>query len=152
MKLLNGYRIKDLLHFMKMYNRHQRRNKFWFRRFQEALQQGSFTMPFPVIVQILPTERCNLLCKMCSQWGERGYYRSHDDAVGDTPIEKLISFLQSIESSDFLLNIYGGEPFCYKHMDELLDYIIATGRDTIFTTNATLLNRYLPKLVPFLKS
>jgi MoaA/NifB/PqqE/SkfB family radical SAM enzyme len=31
-------------------------------------------------------------------------------------------------------------------MDELLDYIIETERDTIFTTNATLLNRYAPKL------
>jgi len=83
---------------------------------------------------------------MCNQWGERGYYHSHDDAVGDMPIEKLISFLNSIESSDFLLNIHGGEPFCYKHMDKLLDYIIETGRDTLFTTNATLLDKYLPKL------
>jgi len=83
---------------------------------------------------------------MCNQWGERGYYHSHDDAVSDAPIEKLIPFLQSIESLDFLLNIHGGEPFYYKQMDELLDYLIATGRDTVFTTNATLLNRYLPKL------
>jgi sulfatase maturation enzyme AslB (radical SAM superfamily) len=83
---------------------------------------------------------------MCNQWGERGYYSSHDDAVSDAPIEKLITFLQSIESSNFLLSIHGGEPFYYKHMDELLDYVIETGRDTVFTTNATLLNRYLPKL------
>ncbi|MHC4693512.1 MAG: radical SAM protein [Planctomycetota bacterium] len=146
MDILNDYRIKDLLHFNRMHSRHRRRNKFWLRHFREAFNSGSLTMPFPVIVQILPTERCNLLCKMCNQWGKRGYYSSHKDAVSDAPIKKLITFLQSIESSNFLLSIHGGEPFCYKYMDELLDYIIETERDTIFTTNATLLNRYAPKL------
>ena len=118
----------------------------WSSGFQEALESGSFNMPFPAIVQILPTERCNLSCRMCNQWGKQGYYRSRSDAVGDAPIEKLISLLQSVESSDFLLNVHGGEPFHYSQMDELLDYLIATERDTIFTTNATLLNRHLPKL------
>lgn len=146
MDILNGYRIKDLIHLNKLHNRHRRRNKIWLRDFREALNSGSLTMPFPVIIQILVTERCNLFCKMCNQWGERGYYSSHKDAVGDAPIEKLITFLQSIESSNFLLSIHGGEPFCYKHMDELLDYVIETERDTVFTTNATLLNRYVPKL------
>lgn len=103
-------------------------------------------MPSPAVIQILPTERCNLSCKMCNQWGGRGYYHSHDNAVGDMPIEELICFLRSIESSDFLLNVHGGEPFHYKGIDELLDYLIETGRDTIFTTNATLLSRHLPKL------
>jgi len=144
--ILNSYRVNDLLHFLKMHRRHQRRNKLWFRSFKKALESGTSIMPFPALIQILPTERCNLSCKMCDQWGERGYYHSHEDAVGDAPIERLISFLKSIESSDFLLNIHGGEPFFYEHMDELLDYLIETGRDTLFTTNATLLDRYLPKL------
>jgi MoaA/NifB/PqqE/SkfB family radical SAM enzyme len=83
---------------------------------------------------------------MCNQWGERGYYRNQANSVSEMPISKLISFLRSIESYDFFLNIHGGEPFYYSHMEELLDYLIETGRDVLFTTNGTLLDRYLPKL------
>jgi len=144
--ILNGYRVKDLLHFMKMNRRHQARNRFWAEEFKEIVKSRHFTLSFPVIIQILPTERCNLSCRMCNQWGKMGYYRNNRDAVSDMPIEALISFLRSIESSDFLLHIHGGEPFCYKQMDDLLDYLLTTERDIIFTTNATLLDSYLPKL------
>lgn len=131
---------------MKMNRRQQVRNRLWANEFRETLKSRHFTLSFPVIIQILPTERCNLSCKMCNQWGSRGYYHSKRDAVSDMPIQVLISFLRSIESSDFLLHIHGGEPFCYKQMGDLLDYLLETERDVVFTTNATLLDSYLPKL------
>lgn len=83
---------------------------------------------------------------MCNQWGKRGYYNGQPEAAGEMPIEKLLSFFRSIESYDFFLNVHGGEPFYYSHMDELLDYLLETERDTLFTTNGTLLDKYMPKL------
>jgi MoaA/NifB/PqqE/SkfB family radical SAM enzyme len=144
--LLNGYRLKDLLHYKSLYNRHLRRNRAWAKEFRKAQQQKSFSLPYPVLLQVVPTETCNLSCKMCNQWGDVGYYKGHSKDVASMPIENLLHLLKSSENYDCLLSIYGGEPFTYKHMAALLDYLIASGRDVVFTTNGTLMEPYISQL------
>lgn len=85
---------------------------------------------FPEEIILTPTMRCNFNCLTCGQ--------DHAD-----PVEYPLSFLQELEEilpfAKFV-NISGGEPLLYKHIDELISMI--TRKETRFwlVTNGSLLN------------
>lgn len=124
------------------------RGRVWSRDYREYLREERENPPFPKIIQIIPTERCNLRCGMCNQWGENGYFITGKRPVNSMPLESLIRFLEDYRKiePDFLLSIHGGEPFMYREMDGLLDYIHEKKIDTFFSTNGTLIDRYVEKL------
>jgi MoaA/NifB/PqqE/SkfB family radical SAM enzyme len=140
------YTVSDYLHFGRMYWRARRRHKAWGRQYEAALADGSFKLPAAAVVQLLPTEACNLRCAMCNQWGENGYFlqgvrkAQHMDAAG------LTRLMRGLSPRDSFVSVHGGEPFAYKHTDTLLELLAEQQFDVIFTTNGTLLEPHLERL------
>ena len=130
---------------------HWRRNRRWARATLRNLKAGILTPPPPPLVQILPTERCNLRCKMCNQWGLKGIYLNGRQPTELDPVV-LERVLGELSASDPVVNIHGGEPFAYSAIDELMAMLIRHPLDVLFTTNGTLLGPQTEVLVRLRRS
>lgn len=68
------YSLTDYLHFARMYARNRRRQRVWGKLYEACVRSKSFKLPAATVVQLIPTEACNLRCPFCNQWGENGYF------------------------------------------------------------------------------
>ncbi len=145
MVLNRARHVSDLWGF---HSRNGRRVKKWVTEYKKYLAGDLQDPPFPSVVQLIPTERCNLRCKMCNQWGENGYFITGKREPTSMPAVSLRKFLDRFAelSSDYLLSIHGGEPFMYREMGALLDYASEKKLDLFFSTNGTLLGPHLERL------
>jgi len=127
--------------------RHQRRVKKW-RGLYKSYLNNKRAVPYPAVLQLIPTEYCNLRCAMCNQWGDNGYFLQGPKKYSHADINKLIGFLEQYKSrqKDFLLSIHGGEPLIYKNIDSLVDWVADNSVDTMITTNGTLFEKHLDSL------
>lgn len=142
----NAYTIRDYLHFASMGWRGRRRNRAWGQKFEACVRAGNFTLPSAAVVQFIPTEGCNLRCPFCNQWGERGYFLAGARAVATMDESELGKLVAQLSPADSLVNIHGGEPFAYRHIDTLLSALAERQFDVLITTNGTLLGKHLDEL------
>lgn len=140
------YTIGDYWFYLQLALRNRLRQKSWAQYFEEALNSSHLEIPFAPMVQLIPTESCNLHCLMCNQWGENGYFRQGARPVHHMPQENLVSLINEISPQHSLLSIHGGEPFVYNHIDLLLRLIEEKQMDVIISTNGTLLKNHLEPL------
>lgn len=140
------YTPRDYWHYLRMARRNRLRQKYWGKRFEAALLSGSYTIPHAPMVQIVPTEACNLRCLMCNQWGENGYIPKGARQAGHMDKDGLIALMHCLSPRDSLLSIHGGEPFIYKHIDLLLELTREKQMDVIISTNGTLIEEHLVPL------
>ena len=138
------YTARDYLHFARFYRRGRKRQQRWGRQFESAVRDGSFKLPSAAVVQFIPTEACNLRCPFCNQWGDAGYFRAGARKVESMDERAMTSLLQQVSPHDSLINVHGGEPFAYKHVDDLLNALAARDFDVLITTNGTLMKSHLP--------
>ena len=87
------------------------------------------------------TNRCNLRCEMCSQYGEN--YKEF--ACPDLPFSEWKKFFASI--SDVVpkpkIVLMGGEPLLYKNVDDVIEYLNECGFYIQIVTNGTLVGNHL---------
>lgn len=140
------YRLTDYLHFARLYARNQRRQRVWGKLYEAAVRSQTFTLPAATVVQLIPTEACNLRCPFCNQWGENGYFFDGVRRVEHMNEDSLIRLMRSLSPRDSLISVHGGEPFVYKHIDTLLELLHEQQFDVIFSTNGTLLQSHLTPL------
>jgi radical SAM additional 4Fe4S-binding domain len=89
---------------------------------------------YPLYVSIYPTSVCQISCSFC-------YYkdkvRSDNNAKNTLSISKWKLLIDELSENNVLgLSILGGEPTCYKYIDELLIYTQIKNINTSITTNA----------------
>ncbi len=140
------YRLTDYLHFAKMYARNHRRQRIWGKLYESSVRSKTFKLPVATVVQLIPTEACNLRCPFCNQWGENGYFFDGVRHVKHMDEESLIKLVRGLSPRDSLISVHGGEPFVYKHIDTLLELLRERQFDVIFSTNGTLLKTHLDQL------
>ena len=140
------YRLRDYLHFARMYARNQRRQRVWGKLYEASVRSRTFKLPVATVVQLIPTEACNLRCPFCNQWGENGYFLDGVRHVKHMDEESLIKLMRRLSPRDSLISVHGGEPFVYKHIDTLLELLREKQFDVMFSTNGTLLKRHLNQL------
>src|SRR6478736_6216820 len=105
-----AYRLSDYLHFARMYRRNRRRQRVWGKLYEHAVRSQSFKLPAASVVQLIPTEACNLRCPFCNQWGENGYFFDGARPVQHMDEEALTKLMRDLSSRDSLVSIHGGEP------------------------------------------
>ncbi len=142
----NQYTFHDYLHFGRMVWRGRRRNQAWGKLFEACVRNGSFQLPAAAVVQFIPTEGCNLRCPFCNQWGENGYFLAGARRVASMDESGMARLVSQLSPRESLINIHGGEPFAYKHIDTLLDVLAERQFDLLITTNGTLLSKHLDAL------
>jgi len=138
------YTPRDYLHFAQFYWRGRKRQQRWSTNFETCVRDGSFKLPSAAVVQFIPTEACNLRCPFCNQWGEAGYFIAGSRKVESMDARALTSLIQDLSPHDSMINIHGGEPFAYKHIDSLLALLAERDFDVLITTNGTLMKTHLP--------
>lgn len=90
------------------------------------------------------TYRCNLMCSMCTQYGE-GF---KNFAPKDLPVEEWENFFQSVAdvTPKPKMLLMGGEPLLYEDFDRLFDLTQKYGFNVQIVTNGVLLDKYLDRI------
>jgi len=116
----------------------------------------------PKSVCLILTEKCNLKCVMCDI-GQRNAQMSSQASFpivesitkGDEmmTLEEWKTLVDDIVKKRWepLLLLTGTEPFLYKHLLQLIEYIIANNLRLHITTNGTNLSNHADKLVDLCK-
>ena len=140
------YIPSDYLHFARFYWRGRRRLQRWSKEFETSVRDGTFKLPSASVVQFIPTEACNLRCPFCNQWGVAGYFLAGSRKVESMETSAITSLIRSLSPKDSFINVHGGEPFAYKHIDSLLTALAERDFDVLITTNGTLMKTHLPSV------
>ncbi len=126
----------------------------WIYRKLAALQAGKWLLSLrppglssgragPVRqVSVRITERCNLRCRTCGPWGDNGYLRKiPPDRLGhdEVGLERHVEIIEDLVSRGWrpLYYLWGGEPFLYPNLTELIERSSALGLPTSLATNGT---------------
>ena len=105
----------------------------------------------PFLLEIWPTNRCNLKCKMCGTWASRRRlekngvkYDPKEEIKNEVSDERLVELIDEAKE----LGVYevlitgGGEPFLRKELTlKLMERIKAYGLSGNLNTNGTLFSR-----------
>ena len=138
--------VRDVVAYARAFARNAARVRRWGRLYEESMRTRTFRMPMPTVLQLLPTESCNLRCSYCNQWGDSGYLKLGVRKTTHMPPDGLRRVLREIDPRHTAVSVHGGEPFAYKHLDVLLDALAERPYDTMFSTNGTLLHRDIGRL------
>lgn len=109
--------------------------------------QGKSSLPEALTFFL--THRCNLRCKMCGQWGERGVTKEESKDI----LQQELSFpeLKKLvkECSGFRPNItlFGGEPLLHPACLDLIEEIKKQNMHCLMITNGSLLQEFAEKIV-----
>ncbi len=94
-------------------------------------------MDFPGYVSFTVTNACELSCRMCGQWSERGYMRDGvrrpKAALTINDWKRLVD--EAAERGIGMILLRGGEPFLLPGVVELIEYIGAKGIFTSIDSN-----------------
>lgn len=93
-----------------------------------------------VVLQI--TEKCNLHCRMCYEWGVYGSYKGKEPAY--LPIEIIEKILFEIHPFCKHIDLFGGEPTLHPDFHEIIHLINKYGFSFHIPTNGTLLDHFIP--------
>jgi MoaA/NifB/PqqE/SkfB family radical SAM enzyme len=96
------------------------------------------------------TPLCNLRCKMCGQYGDKGCMHGGkiaEEAKKIVPLEKYKKIIDEIAPLSPITYIWGGEPFMYPHLMPLAKYIVDKGMFFSINTNGTFLEEYAEQIV-----
>lgn len=101
-------------------------------------------LPFVMDFVIYLTNRCNLACEMCSQYGEN----FKENAPQELSLEEWKKFLSEISDTNPKPKIIlmGGEPFLYKDFDKLFKMLKDFQFPVHIVTNGILLDKHLELL------
>ncbi|MCW8849510.1 MAG: radical SAM protein [Melioribacteraceae bacterium] len=106
-------------------------------------------MNFPQIISFTLLNACNLRCKMCGQWSEKGYVKNKIvDANPQLKLEiwkRLVDEI-SLHKIRFIL-IRGGEPFLFPGIMDLIKYANSKEIFLSIDTNGTMIENYAEELV-----
>jgi radical SAM protein with 4Fe4S-binding SPASM domain len=106
--------------------------------------------PLPESVTFFLTHRCNLRCRMCGQWGEKGATltgAAHEDIRQELSLEELRRCVDEISSFRPAVTLFGGEPFLHPHAMELIRAVKSRGMHCLAITNGSLLKDRAQELV-----
>lgn len=108
----------------------------------------------PYALNIVPTYRCNLRCKMCMQY-EGDYKKGAAQVkvgVDELTLEQWKAVIDNVGARTSPgwhphINIFGGEPLLYQDILGFIGYIVAKGLTCSIVTNGVLLEKYAEDLV-----
>lgn len=104
----------------------------------------------PESLTIFLTQRCNLHCHMCGQWGRHGVSLKAESASlqEELSFEQLSTIIREVSFFKPNITLFGGEPLLYKDgCIRLIDYIKMHKLHCLMITNGSLLQENAEGLV-----
>jgi MoaA/NifB/PqqE/SkfB family radical SAM enzyme len=107
------------------------------------------TAPAPEAVTIFLTHKCNLRCRMCGQWGDKGITRTDaaDSLREELSFEEMKKLIDDLARIGANITLFGGEPFMYRDILPLIRYIKSRGLHCLVITNGSLLKPLAEEIV-----
>ena len=107
---------------------------------EEPLESGRSDRVGEIYVML--TYDCNLRCRMCPMWGERGFCHEPDRAAEDIEVAEIARVVGEAAAAYQLrtVTISGGEPMRSPKFAPLIDMLCDSGIKVDVTTNGTLLS------------
>ncbi len=102
---------------------------------------------FPAILSLTVTNRCNLRCEMCGQWGAAGYMKEPAARTSELPLAAWLRVIDEAAGHHPNLLVRGGEPFLFADIIPLLARAKERGLAVSIDTNGTLLERFAADIV-----
>jgi MoaA/NifB/PqqE/SkfB family radical SAM enzyme len=101
------------------------------------------------LISMRITNRCNQRCAICAQWGEHGYNltRPNSQLSQTIPVETYKKMVDDISHLKPHIYITGGEPFLYKELVPLVNYMKKKKLSVQIVTNGVLLEKYADEIV-----
>lgn len=93
--------------------------------------------PVPEEVGLQLTNRCNLRCRHCFEWSDKGYNHTTNKSYnsGELSLDLIERILKETVSTKANLFLWGGEPLAYSRWDELAEMIGRYERWSVLCTN-----------------
>ncbi len=90
------------------------------------------------------TDRCNLRCTQCGQWGDRGVYARSGISTGNQELSRdvWIDFIRHCQHQISHIYFWGGEPFLRPDLLEIAGEASRNGITSEIVTNGILLEKY----------
>jgi len=101
------------------------------------------------LVSMRITHRCNHRCAICGQWGEKGYNKVEGapKVMGEVPLDTYKRMVDEILPRKPHVYITGGEPFLYKDLVPLVNYMKKKGLSVQIVTNGVGLEKNAEEIV-----
>jgi MoaA/NifB/PqqE/SkfB family radical SAM enzyme len=101
------------------------------------------------LVYFKVTGNCNLRCKMCGQYGDKGVMKdcAAEESKKILPLETWKKFVDEVSPNKPTFYIWGGEPFLYPDLMPLCKYAADKGLFLSVNTNGTLMERHAEQIV-----
>lgn len=114
------------------------------------LDTDSSASPLPGEIGLQLTNRCNLRCTHCFQWGETGQYHMLAKSLQqqELDLELIGKVLAETRPANSRLYVWGGEPLVYRRFGELMELIAQERRWTVICTNGIGVEKKLDALAP----
>lgn len=113
------------------------------------MNEGGLDMDFPEFISFTLTNACNLRCRMCGQWSEEGYVLNH--TVDTRTRMKLADWKRLVDEIAYhrirFILMRGGEPFMYRGIMELLNYVHGKGIALSVDSNGMFVDKCADELV-----
>lgn len=103
----------------------------------------------PEFLAVKLTNRCNMRCKHCYEWNEKGYHHLLDenDKKGIIDIEMIKNLLDDTKNIKSRFYLWGGEPLLHPEFPEIAKLFIDDPREVSICTNGTLIEKHLDCLI-----
>lgn len=100
-------------------------------------------------ISIRITNLCNHRCAICAQWGNKGYNfnKPNSQIAQSVSLDIYKSMIDDVSQIKPHIYITGGEPFLYKDLVPLVNYIKQKGLCVQTVTNGVLLEKYAQEIV-----
>lgn len=104
---------------------------------------------FPETVTLFLTHSCNLRCRMCGQWGDRGATRKQGSQYvhSELSLQELKSLIDDMQGFRPNITLFGGEPLLHPGCLEVIKYIKQKGQHCLMITNGSLLEGVASQIV-----
>jgi MoaA/NifB/PqqE/SkfB family radical SAM enzyme len=110
--------------------------------FKESIRTFDPSKELPAGIVINLTNRCNLACDMCIQYGD-GY---KNNSCGELPIEAWAKLIEEIHWFNPRITLLGGEPLIYPAIRDLLRLLKSYKLKTELVTNGYFLDQFLDEI------
>jgi MoaA/NifB/PqqE/SkfB family radical SAM enzyme len=97
-----------------------------------------------VVLQL--TEKCNLRCSMCYEWGRTGSYHRQDHSA-QLELATALKVIRDLAPHRPYWGLFGGEPLLYPRLADVLTEIQSAGSSLDIPTNGLLVAEYAELLV-----
>lgn len=116
--------------------------------YRQRLKDDAYAAEIPEDVGIQLTNRCNLRCKHCFQWNDEGFYHNMDESFqqDEIDLEVVKKIFSQTKEANSNLYLWGGEPLCYGHWEELANMLQADPRWTVLCTNGILIDEKIESI------